>query len=354
VIANHTIAATSAPVLVKLSSPTGLAWNATIPGKVTWSTVTNASGYSVRLYKDGNAKGSAISVVAATLYYDFTNAIQALGTGTYTFEVMAKGDGHSFANSDVSARSNGYSYTAPIPTPTPTATPVPTKTPVPTVTPAPTKTPAPTPKPTTTPKPSATPVPTAKATPASSATPTATTTPAATATATPSQTASPNTRTIMGTLLDADGKPMVGYVVELHSNPITTVTDKNGQYVFYDVDYTNHELIVKTPEGEQIAEFELAFSQGEEFSTDVTEKGAAITYTGSTATVNIKVALAADKSSATIVQVSSAGIQLVDNADGGIGTVLLWIGGGVLAVMLIALLVIILLKRKKQDWKEMI
>jgi hypothetical protein len=211
----------------------------------------------------------------------------------------------------------------------------------------------------------ATPEPTATPTPSSSATPTATPVPTATTTtpsasvsptpsATPSETANGNTRTITGTLLDSDGNPMAGYVVELHSDPITTVTDVNGRYTFYDVDYTSHELIVKTESGEKIAEFELVFSEGEEFSTDVTEEGVDITYTRSTETVNIEVKLIPDQSGAAISEVSGTDNPQTSDALGGLGSILWWIIGGVLVVMLITLLIIILLKRKKEDRKELI
>jgi hypothetical protein len=338
----------------KLSAPTGLAWDSTIPGKAKWNAVTNASSYSVRLYKNGNAQGSAISVAAGTLYYDFTSAIATLGTGTYAFEVMAKGDGSNTFNSDVSAASSGYNYVAPAPTPTPTPTVTPTPTPAPTATPAPSATPKPTVRPTATPAPTATPVPSATATPAPTATPAASATPTVSATPSPSQTASPDTRTITGTLLDSNGNPMAGYVVELHSDPITTVTDANGRYTFYDVDYTSHELIVKTPKGEEIAAFEIEFSQGDKVGTDVTEQGVDITYTSSTTTVDIEVALAADDSGAEIAQVQVVDNPQTSDAASGIGTVLLWIGGGVLAVMLIALLIIILIKKKKHERGELI
>ncbi len=191
-----------------------------------------------------------------------------------------------------------------------------------------------------TPKASAPPAPAPSATPK----PTATPTPAPTATPAPTD---GSTRTITGTLLDSDGNPMVGYLVELHSEPMTTVTDANGRYAFYGVDYTNHELVVKTPEGEKIAEFELVFSQGDEFGTDMTEKGADITYTSSTATVNIEVKLIPDQSGAAISLVSGSDEPLADKAFGDAGSVLLWIGGGTLVVMLIALLIIILLKERK-------
>jgi hypothetical protein len=163
----------------------------------------------------------------------------------------------------------------------------------------------------------------------------------------PSQTASPDTRTITGTLLDSNGNPMAGYVVELHSDPITTITDANGRYTFYDVEYTKHELVVKTSEGDEIAVFELSFSQGEEFGTDVTDDGVSITFTRSTSSVNIEVAVAADQSGASISQVQVVDNPQTSDAKSGIGAVLLWIGIGVFTAAIIAALIIILLKRRK-------
>lgn len=147
---------------------------------------------------------------------------------------------------------------------------------------------------------------------------------------------------------------MAGYVVELHSDTMTTVTGADGRFAFYDVDYTRHALIVKADEGQIISEFELTFSKGEVFSIDLTEKGVNITYTHSTETVNIEVKLIPDQSGAAISQVSGSDNPQTSDSPGGVGSVLWWIGGGVLAVMLIALLIIILLKKKKDDRKELI
>ncbi len=141
--------------------------------------------------------------------------------------------------------------------------------------------------------------------------------------------------------------------MELHSDTITTVTDANGQYTFEEVDYTSHELIVKTPEGGRIAGFELAFSEGEEFNTQMTDKGVNITYTPGTQTVNIEVKLIPDQSGAAIAQVSDSDSPQKDDAQGGI-PIFWWIGGGVIVLLLIALLIIIMLKKKKEGRKELV
>ena len=105
--------------------------------------MTGVSRYSVQLCKDGRAQGSAVSVAAGTTYYDFTSVIAAAGDGTYTFAIIAKGDGSDYSDSAVSVASAGYRYTAPVPTATATLTP--TATPTPTPTTAPTSTPTSTP-----------------------------------------------------------------------------------------------------------------------------------------------------------------------------------------------------------------
>ena len=93
---------------LKLPTPAGLLWDSTTPGKAVWSAVANASGYSVQLYKNGSALGSAVSVAAGTMYYDFSGDISAAGNGLYTFKVTAKGDGTSYSDSAQSSASGGY------------------------------------------------------------------------------------------------------------------------------------------------------------------------------------------------------------------------------------------------------
>jgi len=94
----------------QLPAPTGLSWDGTIPGKATWSAVTNASSYTVQLYKGGAGQGSAVTGVTDTVY-DFTSVITLAGSGDYTFKVTAIGDGSNYTDSDPSAESAVYTYT---------------------------------------------------------------------------------------------------------------------------------------------------------------------------------------------------------------------------------------------------
>ena len=82
----------------QLASPTGLAWSGTAPGQATWSAVTNASGYTVQLYKDGSAQGSRVTVSGTS--YDF----QITEAGSYTFTVTATGSG-AYSDSSASVQS---------------------------------------------------------------------------------------------------------------------------------------------------------------------------------------------------------------------------------------------------------
>ncbi|GAB6173359.1 hypothetical protein JCM15765_28370 [Paradesulfitobacterium aromaticivorans] len=99
---------------VPLATPSRLSWDITTPGKAEWSAVNNASSYSVQLIKDGSDLGSTVTVTTpSALTYDFTSAIEAAGSGSYTFTVTAVGDGTNYSNSAVSTASNAYNYTAP-------------------------------------------------------------------------------------------------------------------------------------------------------------------------------------------------------------------------------------------------
>ncbi len=68
----------------QLFTPSGIAWDKTIPAKATWGAVSYASGgYSVQLYKSGTASGDAVTT--ASTYYDFTELITE--TGYYKVKV---------------------------------------------------------------------------------------------------------------------------------------------------------------------------------------------------------------------------------------------------------------------------
>ena len=92
-----------------LPAPTGLSWDTVIPGKAKWGAVDHAAGYAAQLYKDGTAEGSEVSVTSGT-EHDFTTAIAALGSGSYTFKVRAVGDSITYTDSSFSEPSPAYSY----------------------------------------------------------------------------------------------------------------------------------------------------------------------------------------------------------------------------------------------------
>lgn len=141
---------------------------------------------------------------------------------------------------------------------------------------------------------------------------------------------------------------MSGYIVELHSDPMTAVTDAKGRYSFDNVDYTSHQLIVKTPEGEKFAEFELSFTEGAKFGAEMTETGADIIYTSGTETVSIEVELLPDRGGAVISRVNGSDGPQTGGTHDGSGSILWWIGG-VIVLLLIGLLIIALLRKKKGD-----
>lgn len=106
-------------ILGFLPAPTNADWEDAVLGKASWSAVTNASGYSIQLYKDGAAFGSPVRIDNPdTMSYTFTipeppaedsddsttttptlpdNAITE--AGTYSFRVTALGDGTDYSNS---------------------------------------------------------------------------------------------------------------------------------------------------------------------------------------------------------------------------------------------------------------
>ena len=104
------------PILGFLPAPTNADWEDATLGKASWDAVEHASGYSIQLYKDGTALGSAETVTETN--YTFTipeppakdsddsttptptlpdNAITE--AGKYSFHVTALGDGTDYSNS---------------------------------------------------------------------------------------------------------------------------------------------------------------------------------------------------------------------------------------------------------------
>lgn len=76
-----------------LDSPQSLAWSSENYGRATWNAVTNATGYSVQLYKNGVAEGAAFSTTAPSYDLSITEV------GNYTFKVKATGDGTHYVDS---------------------------------------------------------------------------------------------------------------------------------------------------------------------------------------------------------------------------------------------------------------
>ena len=88
------IAVTAAVGPQTLAAPESLAWDNTTPGKATWDSVANASGYTVTLCKDDTVVQTASP---SSTEYDFTSDITE--AGSYTFKVKAIGDGTSYTDS---------------------------------------------------------------------------------------------------------------------------------------------------------------------------------------------------------------------------------------------------------------
>lgn len=103
---NINIEVTAAVGPQTLAAPESLAWDNTTPGKATWDSVTNATGYTVTLYKGDTVVQTASP---SSTEYDFTSDITE--AGSYTFKVIAKGNGTSYTDSTeaVSAAQTFYS-----------------------------------------------------------------------------------------------------------------------------------------------------------------------------------------------------------------------------------------------------
>ena len=102
-------------ILGFLPAPTNADWDDAVLGKASWDAVEHASGYSIQLYKDGTALGSAVTVAETNCTFTIPEPPEedADGTapsptppanaiteaGTYSFRVTALGDNADYSNS---------------------------------------------------------------------------------------------------------------------------------------------------------------------------------------------------------------------------------------------------------------
>lgn len=84
------------PPLVVLGVPGSVQLSSA--GVATWNSVTNASGYRLQLIQNGTAIGTALDVPISPRSYTFLPDMRSGGEGSYTFSVLARGDGVNYSN----------------------------------------------------------------------------------------------------------------------------------------------------------------------------------------------------------------------------------------------------------------
>lgn len=103
---------------------------------------------------------------------------------------------------------------------------------------------------------------------------------------------SDKTVTITGVLTDENGKPLIGKIVELHSDPMSTVTDKEGRFTFENVCVEHHTLIIMDTAGDPLKEFEIDLNTEEEFTWEEDENTCVnIMLSKDTAAINLSISL---------------------------------------------------------------
>jgi hypothetical protein len=69
---------------------------------------------------------------------------------------------------------------------------------------------------------------------------------------------------LTGRVLYSDGSPAAGRTLELHSDPIKTVTDRDGRFLFANVPFGEHRILVRGQDGSVAAERSIYLSQDSE------------------------------------------------------------------------------------------
>ena len=111
-VAGNVCGVQTIPILGFLPAPTNADWEDATLGKASWDAVEHASGYSIQLYKDGTALGSAEAVTETNYTFTIpeppakdsddsttTTPTAITEAGKYSFHVIALGDGTDYSNS---------------------------------------------------------------------------------------------------------------------------------------------------------------------------------------------------------------------------------------------------------------
>ena len=111
-VAGNVCGVQTIPILGFLPAPTNADWEDATLGKASWDAVEHASGYSIQLYKDGTALGSAEAVTETNYTFTIpeppakdsddsttTTPTAITEAGKYSFHVTALGDGTDYSNS---------------------------------------------------------------------------------------------------------------------------------------------------------------------------------------------------------------------------------------------------------------
>ena len=96
-----------------------------------------------------------------------------------------------------------------------------------------------------------------------------------------------------GTLTDANGAPLAGYYITLHSTPITIVTNSSGEFSFGKTYFADHTLIVEDSTRREVARFDVSMQEGSANNAAINNLARTINITYTHMAVRIRIDLQA-------------------------------------------------------------
>lgn len=123
---------------------------------------------------------------------------------------------------------------------------------------------------------------------------------------------------ITGTLVDDNGLPLAGYNITLYSNPVTVFTDSAGGFVFTNMPYDNHTLVVSLPTGTEIGRFALDFVRNNSNSSSINNANNRVTILHTDYTTSVKMKFQTNITNDDIDIISDIGfVEVVVNPETG-------------------------------------
>jgi|GEM_PF-3251497 len=120
---------------------------------------------------------------------------------------------------------------------------------------------------------------------------------------------------IVGQVVSSGGTPLSNYCVTTYSDPLNTLTNPSGEFVFQGIPYTQHTLVVSNSSGTEIGRFSLNFNNTGKQSINVNNQThtANVSYSAGTNYIDLKFQVNGASNDISLITSDISGTSTVPN-----------------------------------------